>query len=134
MDVESEVAARAAIGSVETPQSRAKAFIGRSPIYADAREPFAARASSRTVARCKPLTVPDPSVLRSQRDNRSRQRIFIGPDDGGVSLRPAWLANDPAGMTSRETVLLPDALDCLEAPRVCRTMLGRDLDQWFSSA
>jgi hypothetical protein len=65
--------------------------------------------------RCDP-TIAIASVLRSQRDNRSRQRIFIGPDDGGVSLRPAWLANDPAGMTFRETVLLPDAPDCLAAP------------------
>ncbi|MDX6459416.1 MAG: hypothetical protein QOE55_3113 [Acidobacteriaceae bacterium] len=61
-------------------------------------------------------TIAIASVLRSQRDNRSRQRIFIGPDDGGVSLRPAGLANDPAGMTFRETVLLPDAPDCLAAP------------------
>ena len=65
---------------------------------------------------------PDPtiaiaSITRSQRDNRARQRIFISPDDGGVSLRPAWLADDPAGMTFRETVLLPNALlDCLAAP------------------
>ena len=72
-------------------------FISRSPIYADAREPFAARASSRTVARCKPLTVPDSSVLRSQRDNRSRQRIFIGPmvayrcvPRGWSTIRQAW--------------------------------------------
>ena len=88
----------------------------------------------------KPLTAPDPldaitanlpagfgkkrpdpsiaiaSIMRSQRDNRSRQRIFIRPDDGGVSLRPAWLADDPTGMTFRETVLLPNVLDCLAAP------------------
>jgi hypothetical protein len=88
----------------------------------------------------KPLTAPDPldaitanlpagfgkkrpdptiaiaSIMRSQRDNRSRQRIFISPDDGGVSLRPAWLTDDPAGMTFRKTVLLPNALDCLAAP------------------
>src|SRR5271169_6360038 len=74
----------------------------------------------------KPLTAPDPldtittnlptslakkrvdptiavtPVLRRQRDNRSRQRFFISPDDGGVSLRPAWLADDPAGMAFRE--------------------------------
>ena len=88
----------------------------------------------------KPLTAPDPldaitanlpagfgkkrpdptiaiaSITRSQKDNRARQRIFISPDDGGVSLRPAWLADDPAGMTFRETVFLPNALDCLAAP------------------
>jgi hypothetical protein len=77
----------------------------------------------------KPLTAPDPldaitanlpagfgkkrpdpsiaiaSIMRSQRDNRSRQRIFISPDDGGASLRPGWLADNPTGMTFRETVL-----------------------------
>jgi hypothetical protein len=88
----------------------------------------------------KPLTAPDPldaittnlptslakkrvdptiavtPVLRRQRDYRSRQRIFISPGDGGVWLRPAWLADDPAGMAFRETVLLSNALDCLAAP------------------
>jgi hypothetical protein len=33
-------------------------------------------------------------VLRSQSDNRSRQRVFISSDDRRVSLRSAWLAND----------------------------------------
>jgi len=65
--------------------------------------------------RCDPTTAI-ASILRSQRDNRSRQRIFISPDDGGVSLRPAWLADDPAGMAFRETVLLRSALDCPPAP------------------
>ena len=64
----------------------------------------------------EPLTAPDPlhaittdppasldqqcadpaiaiaSVLRSQSDNRSRQRILIRSDDCRVSLRSAWLA------------------------------------------
>ena len=30
-------------------------------------------------------------------------------------MRPAWLADDPAGMAFRETVLLSNALDCLAA-------------------
>jgi hypothetical protein len=88
----------------------------------------------------EPLTAPDPlvytittnppasldqqrgdpaiaiaSVLRSQRDNRSRQRIFISSDDGGVSLRSAVLSDDPAGVAFREAVLLPNALDSLPA-------------------
>ena len=70
----------------------------------------------------EPLTAPDPlhaittdppasldqqcgdpaiaiaSVLRSQSDNRSRQRILIRSDDCRVSLRSAWLANNPASL------------------------------------
>ena len=88
----------------------------------------------------KPLTAPDPlntitpdmpagigkqrcdpaisisSVLGCQGDNRSRQRILISTDNGGVALRPAVLADDPTGMTLRETVLLPDAFYRLSAP------------------
>jgi hypothetical protein len=73
----------------------------------------------------EPLTAPDPlhaittdppasldqqggdpaiaiaSVLRSQSDNRSRQRILIRSDDCRVSLRSAWLANNPASLAFR---------------------------------
>ena len=45
-----------------------------------------------------------------------RQRIFISTDNGGVTLRSAWLTDNPAGMTLRETVLPPNALNGLPAP------------------
>jgi len=64
---------------------------------------------------CDPA-IAIPSVLGCQGDNRSRQRIFISTDNGGVSLRPAVLADDPAGMALRETVLLPDGFYRLPAP------------------
>lgn len=65
--------------------------------------------------RCDP-TIAIPSVLGCKRDNRSRQRILISPDDRGVSLCPAVLADDPAGLAFRETILLPNALNRLPAP------------------
>jgi hypothetical protein len=65
--------------------------------------------------RCDPA-IAIASVLGCQRDNRSRQRIFVSSDDGGVSLRSAVLSDDPAGVAFREAVLLPNALDSLPAP------------------
>jgi len=56
-----------------------------------------------------------PSVPRRHRDNRSRQPIFIGPDDRGVSLRSAGLVDDPAGRTFGQTVLCPNAFNRLPA-------------------
>ena len=88
----------------------------------------------------QPLTAPDPlnpitsnlparigkqrsdpaitisSVLGRQRDNRSRQRILISPDNRGVSLRSAVLADDSTGAALRETILFSDALYRLSAP------------------
>jgi len=48
--------------------------------------------------RCDP-TIAITAVLRRQSNNRSCQRIFVSPGDGGVSLRSAGLVDDPAGMT-----------------------------------
>jgi hypothetical protein len=56
------------------------------------------------------------SVLGCQRDNRSRQRILISPDDRGVALGPARLTDDPAGLALRETILPSNALYCLPVP------------------
>ena len=64
---------------------------------------------------CDPAIAIAP-VLGGQRDNRSRQRILVSSNDGGVSLGPAVLADDPAGVAFREAVLLPNALDSLPAP------------------
>lgn len=61
-------------------------------------------------------TIAIASVLGSQSDNRSRQRIFIRSDDRRVSLRSAWLANDLAGMAFGQTILFPNALDRPPAP------------------
>jgi hypothetical protein len=65
--------------------------------------------------RCDPA-IAVSSVLGRERDNRSRQRTLISPDDRGVSLCSAGLANDPAGLAFRETILLPNALYSLPAP------------------
>ena len=56
------------------------------------------------------------AVLGCQRNNGLRQRIFISTNNGGVTLRSAWLTHNPAGMTLRETVLPPNALNRLPAP------------------
>ena len=56
------------------------------------------------------------SVLRSQRDNGLCQRIFVSTQNDRVTLRATRLANEPAGLTLRENVLLPDPPNCLPAP------------------
>ena len=65
--------------------------------------------------RCDPA-IAVAAVLGGKGDDRSRQRILVSSDDGGVSLCPAGLADDPAGLALRETVLLPDAIHRLPAP------------------
>ena len=65
--------------------------------------------------RCDP-TIPVSYVLGCQRGNRSRQSILISSNDGGVSLCPAVLADNPAGMAFGEAILLPDAFNRLTAP------------------
>ena len=65
--------------------------------------------------RCDP-TIAVSSVLGCQRDNRSRQSIFISSNDAGVSLCSAVLADNPAGLAFGETVLIPDAFYRLPAP------------------
>lgn len=60
-------------------------------------------------------TIAVTPVPRRQRDNRARQRIFIGSDDGRISLRSAGLVDDPAGMTFGKTILRPNAFNSLPA-------------------
>jgi hypothetical protein len=56
------------------------------------------------------------SILRSQSHDRLCQRIFIGSRNNGVTLRAPRLADEPAGLALRETILLPNPLDRLPAP------------------
>jgi hypothetical protein len=65
--------------------------------------------------RCNPA-IAISSVLGCERDYRPRQRILISPDNRGVSLRPAVLADDPAGLAFREAILPSDAFNRLPAP------------------
>lgn len=44
------------------------------------------------------------------------QRIFIGSDNRGVSLRSAELVDNPAGVTFGQTILRPNAFNSLPAP------------------
>jgi hypothetical protein len=50
-----------------------------------------------------------PTILRAQGDDGLRQRIFISSNRGNVALRSPRLADQPARMTFREAILLPDA-------------------------
>ena len=78
--------------------------------------------------RCGDAAIAIASLLRSQSNNRSRQRILIITDDSRVSLRFAWLAEDPAGMAFGETLLFPNALDrppaSLVTAQICWKSVG----------
>lgn len=65
--------------------------------------------------RCDPAITVSP-VLGCKRDDRSRQRILVSSNDRSVSLCPTVLADNPAGMAFRETILLPNAFYSLPAP------------------
>src|SRR5665213_3526565 len=63
----------------------------------------------------------DPSVavtavLRCQLNDGPCQRVFIGANNDSVTLRAAWLADDPAGLAFRQIVFAPNALNSLPAP------------------
>ena len=82
----------------------------------DPLHPIAADVPPGFVQQCLDPAIAVPAVLRCQRDNGLRQRIFISTDNGGVTLRSAGLTDDPAGMTLRETKLPPNAFNGLPAP------------------
>ena len=65
--------------------------------------------------RCDPA-IAISSVLGCEGDNRSCQRIVISPDNIGVSLCSTVLADDPAGLALRETILPSNAFDSPPAP------------------
>ena len=54
-------------------------------------------------------------ILGGQGNDGSGQPILVGRHGGHVALRAAVLADDPAGVTFREAVLLPNAVDRLPA-------------------
>jgi len=75
----------------------------------DALNPILAHAPA-----CDPQQGGDPSIavttiFGSEGDDGSRQCILIGPHRRNIALRPAVLADDAAGVTLRETLLLADA-------------------------
>ena len=55
-------------------------------------------------------------VFGRQGDDGAGQLILVGQHGRHVALRAPVLADDPAGVTFREAVLLPDAIDRLPAP------------------
>ena len=54
-------------------------------------------------------------VIGGQGNDGSGQRILVGRHGRHVALRAAVLADDPAGVTFREAVLLPDRVHRLPA-------------------
>lgn len=57
-----------------------------------------------------------PTILRTQGDDGPRQGILVSPNRGNTTLRSPRLADDVAGVTFREAILLPDAPYRLPAP------------------
>ena len=65
--------------------------------------------------RCDPA-IAIAAILGGQRYDRPCQGVFVCTDDRCVTLCPTRLADEPAGVTFRESVLLPNPFDCLPAP------------------
>ena len=82
----------------------------------DPLHPIAAHIPPGLVQQCLDPTIAVPAVLRCESNNGPCQRIFISMNNGGVTLRSAGLTDNPAGVTLRETVLFPNALNRLPAP------------------
>ena len=82
----------------------------------DALNPILAHAPA-----CDPQQGRDPSIaiaaiLGSKGDDGSGQCILIRPHRRNIVLGSAGLADDAAGVTLRETVLLADPVDCPPPP------------------
>ena len=82
----------------------------------DPLHPIAAHTPPGLVQQRLDPTIAVSAVLRCQRNNSLRQRILISTNYGGVTLRSAGLTDNPAGMTLRETILPPNAINGLPAP------------------
>jgi hypothetical protein len=82
----------------------------------DPLHPITADVPPGFVQQCLDPAIAVPAILGCQGDNGLRQRIFISTDNGGVTLRSARLTDNPAGMTLREPILPPNALNGLPAP------------------
>ena len=56
------------------------------------------------------------AIFGCQRYDRSGQRVFVCADNRCITLRTTWLADEPAGVTFREPVLLPSPFNRLPSP------------------
>lgn len=81
----------------------------------DALDPVLAHRPAHCLQQRGDAAVAVASVLRRQGDDSQGQLILIGRHGRHVALRAAVLADDPAGVTFRKAVLLPDPVDCLPA-------------------
>ena len=70
--------------------------------------PVLAYLPSRCLQQRGDAAVAVASVLGRQGDDGTGQRILVGRHGGHVALRAPVLADDPAGVTFREAVLLSD--------------------------
>jgi len=88
-------------------------------------QPLAAPDTLHTVGSNTPTCIleqlGDPAIaiaaiFRCERNDRSCQRIFVRTDNPCITLCTTWLADEPAGVTFREPILLPNPLDRLPTP------------------
>ena len=99
-------------GAVVEPQTASwPLFLGYfQPLTApDALHTVLAHIPPGLVEQCRDPAIAIATILGGQGDDGPRQRIFISSNNGRVTLRSARLADEPAGMAFRETVLLPNA-------------------------
>jgi hypothetical protein len=116
------------IGSLR-PQTKARAvvepqpgtrlvFLGNlEPLTApDALHPIPPNSPADPLQQSGDTPIAIPPILRSEGDDGLGQGIFVGPEDGLITLGPTGLTDDAAGVALREAILLPDAGHGLPAP------------------
>ena len=82
----------------------------------DALHPVGTNTPTRRVDHPGDPAIAIAPVLRSYGRNRLRQRVFVSPHNDRVTLRATRLADEPAGVTFREPILLSNPPDRLPAP------------------
>ena len=105
-------------GSIVQPQAAAWLMLLRDlqPLATpDALDPVLAHLPAGCLQQRGDAAVAIAPVFGRQGDDRAGQRILVSRHHGHVALRAAMLADDPAGMTLGETVLLSDTVDRLPA-------------------
>jgi hypothetical protein len=106
-------------GSVIEPQPTAwSVLLGNLEPLAtpDALNPVLAHTPACDLQKSGDPAIAIAPVLRGKDRDGSGEGILVSPDGRDVTLCPAWLADDPAGVALREAVLLSNALNRLPTP------------------
>jgi hypothetical protein len=96
----------------------------------DALNPVLADPKASTPMQCGDPAIAVASVAGRKRHNGFGQHILVSTHRGHIALRSKGLADDPAGATFRQVILLTDRLDRLPAS-IARYKFPSVISMWI---